>query len=263
MSVSDVLRDRTQEPGGLQKMVAVSALAHAALAAVVVLTSAQWFSRRDPELKPVMTITLGGGTPGPLNGGMTTIGGRPVQAETPPDTPKRPEAVRPPAAKTPEMVLPKPGAPSHSTPAPAVHQAPPDARGRTPTRGAETTTGSAVAETGARGQGFGLSTGGGAGGTGLRLDVGSFCCPDYLMTMTQRIQENWNPHAENVGEAVVKFTIDRDGTIKDVELEKGSGYTALDIAARRALSTTRQLPALPPAYPNAALTIHLTFQYTR
>ena len=53
------------------------------------------------------------------------------------------------------------------------------------------------------------------------------------------------------------------GTIKDVQLEKSGGYTALDLGAQRALAATRQLPALPALYPNPALTIHLTFQYTR
>src|SRR5262249_47356880 len=161
----------------------------------------------------VMTITLGGGTPGPVNGGMTAIGGRPIQSETPIEAPKRPEPIRPPAASTPEMTLPKPGRQTRASTS-SVKDAPPDARGRTPARGGQTSPGSTVAETGVRGQGFGLSTGGGAGGTGVRLDVGNFCCPDYLLTMTQRIQQNWNPHADNIGEAIVKFTIDRDGTIK-------------------------------------------------
>ena len=41
--------------------------------------------------------------------------------------------------------------------------------------------GTAVAETGAQGQGFGLSSGG--GGDGGYLDVANFCCPEYLATM--------------------------------------------------------------------------------
>jgi len=62
------------------------------------------------------------------------------------------------------MVLPtNKTAKASKTPAPVVKQAPDDARGRTPTRGAQPAFGSAVAYTGARGQGFGLSTGGGAG----------------------------------------------------------------------------------------------------
>ena len=41
-----------------------------------------WFARTAPEPRTVMTISLGGGgAPGPATGGMTNIGGRPVQAE--------------------------------------------------------------------------------------------------------------------------------------------------------------------------------------
>ena len=37
MDVSDVLRDRMQEPAGLQRMVAASALGHAAILAAVLV----------------------------------------------------------------------------------------------------------------------------------------------------------------------------------------------------------------------------------
>jgi TonB family protein len=213
----------------------------------------------------VMTISLGDGAPGPVNGGMTPTGGRPVQAEQPPEAPKRPEPIRPPAARTPEMTVPVPQAkpqPKAAAPPAVIKQAPDDARGRTPTRGAETTAGSAVAETGARGQGFGLSTGGG-GGSGSRLDVADFCCPEYLIVMIERIRSNWAAHAEAVGETMVKFTIMRDGQIQGVEVEKSSGFAALDINAQRALLVTRQLPPLPAGFPNPTLTVHLNFEYTR
>ena len=261
MDVSDVLRDRSEEPPGIQPMVIVSTLVHAALFAAIVFGPHEWFAHPAPAPKTVMTITLGG-APGPQNVGMTSIGGRPVQTETPPEAPKRPEPVRPPAAKAPEMTLPKPGKAPARRAAPDVKQAPPDATGRTPTRGTEASAGSAVADTGARGQGFGLSSGGGLG-SGLRLDVGDFCCPDYLITMIQRIQANWNSRAERPGSTFVKFTVQRDGAIRDIALEQSSGYTALDIGAERALFTTRQLPPLPGGYPNPTLTIHLEFQYTR
>jgi TonB family protein len=210
-----------------------------------------------------MTISLGGGNAGPANGGMTAIGGRAIQAETPPDAPKRPEPFRPPAARTPEMTVPIPGkTPSKAAPGPTVKQAPDDARGRTPTRGAETRPGSAVAETGARGQGFGLSTSGGSG-SGSRLDVADFCCPDYLVLMLEKIRGNWNAHAEVAGETIVKYTILRDGLIKDAEVEKSSGYTTLDINALRAVIGAQQLTPLPAAFPNPSLTVHLNFQYIR
>jgi TonB family protein len=119
-----------------------------------------------------------------------------------------------------------------------------------------------VAETGARGQGFGLSTGGG-GGSGSSLDVANFCCPDYIVLMIDRIRTNWVRQAEMPGNNVVKFTIQRDGRIVDVELEKSSGYQNLDLSSQRALAVTRSLPPLPAAFPNATLTVHLNFQYQR
>src|SRR5205823_5002466 len=108
-----------------------------------------------------------------------------------------------------------------------------------------------------------LSTGGGSSGMGLTLDVGNFCCQEYLMTMVQRIRENWDPHADNPAETGVKFTVQRDGRLIDVQVEKSSGFTLLDLSAQRALVSTRQLPPLPAAYPNPTLTVHVTFQYTR
>ena len=106
-----------------------------------------------------MTITLDGGNGGPANGGMTSIGGHAVQAETP-EVPKRPEPVTDRRRQTPKMTVPIPAkTPAKAAkPAPAVKQAPDQAKGRAPTKGFETREGSALAETGARGLGFGLST---------------------------------------------------------------------------------------------------------
>jgi TonB family protein len=143
-----------------------------------------------------------------------------------------------------------------------VKQAPDEARGRTPTRGAETSAGSAVAFTGARGQGFGLSSGGGPG-SGSRLDVADFCCPDYLTAMIERIRMNWDQKQDTIGQAVVRFTIQRDGTLTNVALEQSSGSPILDLAAQRALVLTRQLPPLPSQFPDPTLGVHLTFIYQR
>jgi TonB family protein len=262
MDVTDVIRDRMQEPPGLQATTVVSALVHAVALAAIVLLSGGLFGERAQQPRSVMTISLGGGN-GPENGGMTSIGGRPVQTVIPPEEVKRPEPVRPPAARTPAMTLPKPGpAVTKASPAPAVKQAPDEARGRTPTRGEETSAGSAIAETGARGQGFGLSTGGGVG-SGSRLDVADFCCPEYLMLMVEKIRSNWNARAGSAGEVMVVFTIDRDGRIGGVAQETSSGNAVLDLNAMRALVATRQLLPLPPAFPNPSLTVHLNFQYTR
>lgn len=261
MDVSDVLRDRMQAPAGLQRMITVSVGVHLALAAALIVTRGSLFRHASDAPKTVMTISLSGSA-GPENGGMTTMGGRPVQAVTPPDETPRREAIRPPAAKTPEMVVPLPNAkPVKTTPGPTVKQAPDEARGRTPAKGAKQLSGTAIAETLVRGQGFGLSTGGGAG-SGSSLDVvGEFCCPEYVATMVTRIRSAWNQNQGATGHSLIKFTIRRDGSIVDASIETSSGTTTLDTAALRAVLTTRTLPPLPDAFPNPTLPVHLNFEY--
>jgi protein TonB len=262
MDVTDVLRDRMQRPAGLQRMVSVSILLHGAVIVAMFLAPKGFLSPSAPPRRATMTISLGGGGAGPRTGGLTAIGGRPVQVQTPPEaTPKR-EAVRPPAAKTPEMTVPLPNAKplKAAPPAVPVKQAPDEARGRTPTRGAQTQAGSAIAETRARGQGFGLSTGGGPG-AGMTLDVADFCCPEYLLTMSERIQSNWVQPAGNGALVTVRFTIQRDGTLTQIALQKGHPDPTLGLAAERAVQLTRQLPPLPAQFPNPTLTVNLNFQY--
>jgi TonB family protein len=253
-----------QEPGGLQLTALVSLMVHAAIVGGLILGPLRWVSHRVDEKKPVMTISLGGAGTGPQTSGLTTIGARPVQT-TEPAT--KPEAVRAPAAAVPKMTVPiekAPPAKPAKTPPKALENIAktPDARGTTLARGDELRTGGAVADTGARGQGFGLTTGGGTG-VGATIDVGNFCCPDYISLMNSRIMSNWNQQAEVSGAVVMKVTIQRDGRLTDIAPEQSSGYTALDISARRALEVTRQLPPLPPEYPNPTLTVHLTFKYQR
>jgi protein TonB len=263
MDVTDVLRDRAAAPDGLQRMVTVSLAVHAAVVGALLLAPGSLIGRRSSEPRSIMTISLSGAGEGPRNGGFTAAAARPVQIQAPPpDTTKR-EPERPPAAKTPEMVMPtnKPVAKAPKTPPPVVKDAPDDAKGRTPTRGAETAQGQAVAFTGVRGQGFsGLSTGGGPG-AGSTLDVADFCCPDYLATMIDRIRSVWQQNQGSAGECVVKFTIQRNGQIVEPSVEKSSGLALLDMAALRAIAGTKTLNPLPAAFTNPTLTVHLNFQY--
>ena len=74
-------------------------------------------------------------------------------------------------------------------------------------------------------------------------------------------QSAWNQNQGAAGQTLVKFTIQRDGSIQNVAVERGSGTTPLDIAAMRAVLQTKSLPPLPDAFPNPTLTVHLNFQY--
>jgi TonB family protein len=257
-AVTELLVQRTRGAAGLNRMVAVSLGVHALLALAVLVMPSGGFEDRSP--KAVMTISLGG-PPGPRTG-LTTMGGRPIQAP-PAEAPTR-TPVTAPAPKMPQMTVPEPKArPAPKTPV----QNPWDtkeARSTTPVRAPQLkpTPGSTVAETGARGAGFGLSAGG--GGTSGYLDVGNFCCPEYLTNMLQLIQRNWNSNQAVGSQTLMKFTIQRDGRLTDVQVEQSSGYQALDLASQRALAVTRQVPPLPAQYTeNDHLTIHLYFRYQR
>jgi TonB family protein len=255
--VSQAIARRVDEPDGLRRMLVLSLAAHIVSVAVLLLLPENWRLSRDDEPRTVMTISLGG-VPGPRTGGMTPIGGRPVQQAVP--EPPRPAPITPPAEKPPEMTVPieKPkAAPAKPAPKP-VQQAPDSARAQRPTTGPQVKEGNTVAQTPAEGRSVGLSMGG--GGTGGQISVGNFCCPDYIQAMLQIIQRNWRQNQGTTAVTVMQFTILRDGTLSNVRVQKSSGYPNLDMAAQRALMATR-LPSLPAEYPHPQLEVDLGFHY--
>ena len=266
-AVTSVLLERAHHERGLPRMVTASLAAHAVLIAALFVMPTITGRTSERDIRTVMTISLGG-APGPTAGGMTMMG-RPLQTTAPLADARRPAPLRPPAAAPPAMTLPKiAAAPVKAPPKPRAAAA--DASAARMAAAAQPVVasgpppgGAAAIPDPARGMGFGgLSTGGSPGG-GSYLDVANFCCPDYLMTMLQLIQNNWSRRQEVGGESLVVFRIQRDGRLTDIELEKSSGYAALDLTAQRALFLTQRVPPLPSAFPDDHLTVHLRFEYRR
>ena len=253
-TVTDIILSRAQGAEGLNSMIVWSIAAHIALFLFMIFMPASWRGAVDEGPRTVMTISLGG-APGPRNGGLTTMGGRTVQA--PPPEPVKKVVETPPAPKTPEMALPTKNT---RVVKPQPREAPKEATARTPATG-EPQEGSTRVNTGARGQGFGLTSGGG-GGTGVTVDTANFCCPEYLSQMVTIIQRNWDSRQQAAGSVIMKFTVTRTGTIENVQVEQSSGFVAHELTAQRALLLTR-LPELPIQYPNPTLTIHMRFEYQR
>ena len=239
--VTDVIVARRERAEPFRAMVVWSIAAHLGALAFLIFGPFDWGVSADDTPPTVMTISLSG-APGPRAGGMTPMGGRAIPEPTP--EPPRPA---PPAPKPREDVVP--------TKAPVRRPPPPKPSQEEPQPGVTKT------ETGARGQGFGLATGG-VGGSGVQLDVSNFCCPEYIEQMVTLIQRNWQANQGVRGSTGMKFTINRSGSIQGVMVEKPSGFLALDLAAERALLTTR-LPELPVQFPNPTLTVHVTFDYQR
>jgi TonB family protein len=254
--VSSSIIARQREPEGLRKMMVVSGVGHVvAIAACMLLPSLIGTQRNEPVV--VMEIGLAS-APGPVTGGMSSISGRAVQKVEPkPELPK-PEPVRPPAAKTPEMVQPtaKP-----TPPKPTQRQSSQSTRQAPPTTGEAIRQGTARSETGSTSNEGGLSTGG--GGTGAQMNNVSFCDPEYLGQMISLIHRNWNQNQTVSGRPVVRYVIQRDGTLTDITLRQSSGYTALDLNSLRAVQLTRAIPPLPSCYPHQTYAMNLTFEYIR
>ena len=261
-SVSDILIERSRAADGLNRMVLYSLLAHTLLIAAVAVIPAGWRTSHSSDVIPMM-ISISGGN-GPEAGGMTQMSNRGVQ-EVATDT--KPAPVVPPAPKVPEMVAPEPKAtPAPKNPPKRTEKPVDKSTSRKPTTGAEKRTGDARAETGAAPIPFGGLTrpsGGGATGTAATTDFANFCCPTYLTQMTDLIKRNWNPNQGASGQVQVKFVVRRDGTITDIEIEKSSNVSLLDLESQRALVKTKALPSLPREFTENTLTVHLNFDYHR
>jgi protein TonB len=261
-AVTSVLLERARHDAGLPRMVSASLVGHVALVALLMAASAIGGRARGEQERDIMTISLGG-APGPNAGGMTMMGSpaRP-RAEAPPAAEKKPSpVVPPPAAAQPAMTLPTSTRPAKAPPKPAKPGTEAAAPAAQAVPAAGPPGGDALNPN--RGLGFGgLSTGGGMG-AGSYLDVKNFCCPDYLVTMLQLIQGRWDARQQVSGEAVVVFRIQRDGRLTDIELERSSGFPALDLTSQRALFLTQRVPPLPSAFPDDHLTVHLRFEYRR
>jgi TonB family protein len=255
--VSDILQSRRREPAGLTKTALISLAGHAAAIAVVALLPGI-FPAPAAQPRVVMNISLGG-TPGPRTGGTQMIGGRAIQAALPSTDPQIARSVLPTPPPQPKMALPDPRQKVRTPP--KSTETSKDPKGTARGRGFETQEGTARVETGARGQGFGLSSGGG-GGLGGHLDIQNFCCPEYIRDMIDRIRRVWDQKQQVAGTVMMKYTIQRNGQITNIEVERPSGNPLLDIASQRSLINVRLAP-LPSAFPESQLTVHLEFVYER
>ncbi len=243
---SAVLAERARLHAGNRHTVAWSVLAHGVVLAIIVIGAR---GAAGPPVRQVMTVSLTGAA-GVRSGGLTQMGG----AAAAPITPKPP-------APTPPVETPRPSASKAAVPAPrpAARPAAATSAVRTPST-PEPATGSTPVPTGARGQGFGLSSAGGVGSK-VELDVSNFCCPDYLEKMVLAIQRGWDRNQGVTGSSVIAFTIHRDGTVESPAVRRPSGFFALDNAALRAVGRANRLPPLPSEFPGPTLTVRLTFEY--
>jgi protein TonB len=90
---------------------------------------------------------------------------------------------------------------------------------------------------------------------------------DYATGMVARIRYHWYSNMPPIirtglrGIVTIRFTIQRDGTITDVEIISSSGVPPYDNAAKRAIELASPLAPLPQNFPKASERVTARFFY--
>ena len=250
VAVDDVIAMRGPDPRGLSRMLSISLGAHLLAIVALFVVPRDWLTKQKPN--PIlMSISLDA-PEGDKTGGMNPAPPRPIEQEAP--TPKRPEPIRPAATKSDVMAV-----PTKTPPKPTTSARPPSPIARPPTTGLQVRQGTSQAETGSTTQGTGLAMGGGTAASAT-IDAVDFCCMEWAQEMLREIRAKWRNNQGERGETILKYTVLRDGTITEIEVEKSSGSGILDRVSRDALPQKLAQP-LPKQYPEERLVIHLKFPY--
>jgi periplasmic protein TonB len=85
----------------------------------------------------------------------------------------------------------------------------------------------------------------------------------YANLVRDRIGQHWNRsnlHSSPDQKCAVTFTIQRNGSVTNVQISQPSGDYLLDTSAKRAILDSDPLPSLPPNFPRNEATVELWFQ---
>ena len=219
--VSDILQSRKREPEGLKKTAAISLGAHAAaIALILVIPSVIRRAAQPPRV--VMNISLGG-APGPNTGGMQMIGGRPIQvgaALKRAADPGKARSAR--GGDAPEDGL--AGSKAEAADATQARPAVEDPKGTAVGRGFETQPGRPRSRPGRKARGWPLNRRHARRRRRQAWRRGSSAAPRTPGHPGPDHQKNWKSEsARAAGVVVMKYMIQRNGQITDIEVGTSSG----------------------------------------
>lgn len=84
----------------------------------------------------------------------------------------------------------------------------------------------------------------------------------YIQVIEKKIKTNWHPPKENENkEVILQFKILKDGKIDSIKIIKSSNFSAMDLAAERALKVSAPFPPLPSAFKEESIDIDFLFDY--
>jgi TonB family protein len=248
-AVGEVLAEKQHSdlPWGFGTSMAV--ILHAGVGAILVISAlhrpVRLVTPRAVNVRLVQAGTLQGGTPA-----------APAVPEKPPEKPKiiKPAEEPPPPPSEKAKLLPakekekKPAVPSVPGPATKIPNQQAAAAPQAPPSGKPGTGGPAGA-------------GGNVGIGGATFDQPDFNYSYYVERMLVTIGMNWFKPAESVPiSPMIKFRIERDGSISDPQVERSSGLPFVDRAALRAVMASSPLGPLPQEFSGRYLGVHLIFE---
>ncbi|HEU4632100.1 MAG TPA: TonB C-terminal domain-containing protein [Gemmatimonadaceae bacterium] len=257
---------RRADPARLGGPLVLSAVAHAAIVAAMVLAP----TPEPPVLPPIYRVTMVAAPPGPRQVGVV----REPTPAPPTPAPEPAPAASPKAAELPPDAMAAPEAPRVTPPrqraTPNPTPTPPKARTEpapTPPKDTKTADAEPAPRTPPRRQPLPTAGGGPEGGRGS--DVANvairgieFPYPAYLQNITRQIILRFTPPDGRPLTAEVKFLIHRDGSVSDIQIFRGSGVFDFDLEARAAVEAAGRsgaFGALPAGFPDDVLPVFFTF----
>jgi TonB family protein len=115
----------------------------------------------------------------------------------------------------------------------------------------------------------GISAGTGSGfGDGSGGPGGYFPYAYYIDTLKGKISSAWysslvSPGLRGKFVTVVYFKVFRNGSVRDLKLEKQSGVDSLDLSSLRAVENAAPFPPLPADFPSGYLVVHFKFEWEK
>lgn len=246
---------RRADRGRLRLALAASALVHAALAGLFWQVARS--SAETPRMR-VYAVDIVSPPPRELGEWSPEPAGEPT-----PDVEAEPEAEAPePEPTPPPEPSPAPKATSRPAPKEPAKAAPKETPKSTPTPKSGNS-GSSRRSTGAE------PDASSAGGEGLdvRTDGARFVEPAYLENIVRQVNRYFRRPAGSVSdEAEVRFWINRDGSVSEIEVLRASGSFRFRTAAMEAIEqagTRKAFGPLPRAYPADRLPVSFYFRPSR
>jgi protein TonB len=97
-----------------------------------------------------------------------------------------------------------------------------------------------------------------------KVDAPEFDCSDYCLAFQRKLESQWTPPpltGHEPMQAIVVFTINRDGSVSGLSVEATSGNFYFDQAAQRAVLLAAPLPPLPRSFLSPTLRVHVAFTW--